>query len=83
VDRAIKCELVTATKNKKIRAQPIQALYEEGMVHHVGHFPELELEMTTWVYDTGMDSPNRMDALVWGCTWFVKEDVTECWSQDF
>ena len=75
VDRSIKCENVTATKNKKIRAQPVQSLYEEGMVHHVGHFPELELEMTTWVYDTGMDSPNRMDALVWGCTWFNQEDV--------
>ena len=76
-DNTIKCEKVHATKNKKIRAQPVQAVYEDEKVHHVGHFPDLELEMTTWVFDTGMDSPNRMDALVWGMTYLMSEDVAE------
>ena len=83
VSRSVKVENVTARKNKKIRAEPVQAVYEEGMVHHVGVYPELEYEMTTWVYDTGMDSPNHLDALVWGGTWLVSEDVVETWSQDF
>lgn len=74
VDHRVKCEKVHATKNKKIRAQPVQAAYEDGKVHHVGHYPELEMEMTTWVYDTGMASPNRLDALVWGITFLIDEE---------
>ena len=61
----VRCKTVSATKGKKLRAQPIQAMYENGEVHHVGHFPELELEMTSWVPDMGLPSPNRIDALVW------------------
>ncbi len=68
VDKYVRCKVVRATKGKKLRAQPVQAMYENGEVHHVGHFPELELEMTSWVPDSGMASPNRMDALVWLCT---------------
>jgi len=55
--------LVTASRGKHVRAQPVAALYEQGRAHHVGMFAELEDEMTTWV--PGMKSPNRMDALVW------------------
>jgi len=76
ISRSVKVENVTARKNKKIRAEPVQAVYEEGMVHHVGVFNELEYEMTTWVYDTGMASPNHLDALVWGGTWLIQEDIT-------
>ena len=54
-----------ATRGKAIRAEPIAALYEQGRVHHVGTFQELEDEMCTWVPDEGMPSPNRLDALVW------------------
>lgn len=64
----VRCKTVSATKGKYKRAAPIQSLYENGEVHHVGHFPELELEMTTWVDDQGLPSPNRMDSLVWGLT---------------
>jgi len=83
VSRSVKVENVTARKNKKIRAEPVQAVYEEGMVHHVGVYPELEYEMTTWVYDTGMDSPNHLDALVWGGTWLIQEEVITTSSQEF
>lgn len=65
VDKYVRCKTVTATKGKKLRAQPVQAMYENGEVHHVGHLPELELEMTSWVEGEGMASPNRLDALVW------------------
>lgn len=61
---------VTATRGKHVRAEPISALYEQGMVSHVGTFTELENEMcqtTAWGYE-GPNSPNRMDALVWGMT---------------
>jgi len=71
----VRTKTVTATKGKVIRAQPIQARYELGEVHHVGHYPDLELEMTTWVPDIGLPSPNRLDALVWGFTHLFSKPV--------
>lgn len=61
---------VTATRGKHVRAEPISALYEQGRISHVGTYNELENEMcmtTAFGYD-GPNSPNRMDALVWGMT---------------
>ena len=55
---------VTATRGKRIRAEPIAALYEQGRVHHVGSFDQLEDQMCSWLPDSG-ESPDRMDALVW------------------
>lgn len=54
---------VWAKLSKRARAEPVAALYERNRVHHVGHFPELERELTGWV--PGAPSPNRLDALVW------------------
>jgi hypothetical protein len=56
---------VHATRDKKTRAEPVAALYELARAHHVGIFPELEYEMTTWEGKKGEKSPNRIDALVW------------------
>jgi len=58
---------VTATRGKKRRAEPVSALYERGLVHHVGTFATLEDEMCTWTEDENW-SPNRLDALVWALT---------------
>lgn len=55
---------VTAVKGKRLRAQPIAMRYEQDRAHHVGRFPELEDQMTTWVPDESPDSPDRVDALV-------------------
>jgi phage terminase large subunit-like protein len=48
-----------------LRAEPISALYEQGKVHHVGYFKELEEQMCSYTPDT-VKSPDRLDALVWG-----------------
>jgi phage terminase large subunit-like protein len=58
--------LVRATRGKRIRAEPIAALYERGLVHHVGAFAKLEDQMCDWV--PGARSPDRLDALVWALT---------------
>lgn len=58
---------VNASKGKLIRAEPVSALYEQGRVHHVGKFYQLEDEMTT--YNGKGKSPNRLDALVWAITY--------------
>jgi phage terminase large subunit-like protein len=58
---------VTASRGKVVRAEPFSALYETGKVRHVGHFPELEEELSgfsTHGY-VGTGSPNRADALIW------------------
>jgi len=59
---------VTATRGKAVRAEPIASLYEQGRVHHVGMFPELEEQMCEWEPGVSKDSPDRMDALVWALT---------------
>ena len=59
-------ELVWASRGKAIRAEPIAAYYEQGRVHHVGSFEELEDEYCTWV--PGDKSPNRLDGAVWALT---------------
>jgi phage terminase large subunit-like protein len=67
VDRGLKVTMVSASRGKVQRAEPIAALYEQGRVHHVGPLPELEDQMITWTPVAGT-SPDRMDALVWALT---------------
>lgn len=67
---------VRATKGKRLRAEPISALYEQGRVHHVGVFRELEEQMTSWTPDDA-DSPDRLDALVHGFTELMQGGQTE------
>lgn len=66
--RSIAVKVVSASRGKAVRAEPISLLYGRNLVHHVGFFPDLEREQTGWVPDEGRDSPNRMDALVWALT---------------
>lgn len=63
----IRVKKVHATSGKRLRAEPVSALYEQAKVHHVGVFPELEAQLVTWTpFDPS--SPDRMDALVWAVT---------------
>lgn len=59
---------VHASRGKRVRAEPIAALYEQGKVHHVGCLPELEDQMCTFLPEGNEKSPDRVDALVWGLT---------------
>ena len=70
VSKHLPYEHVTASRGKVVRAEPIAALYDMGMVHHVGMFPELEDEMCGFTRDgyTGERSPNRCDAMIWAVT---------------
>lgn len=74
VDRYVPVKLVTAARGKELRAEPVAALYEQGKVHHVGDFPDLEEQMCEWQpypkegEGKRQDSPDRLDALVWAIT---------------
>lgn len=56
-----------ASRGKQARAEPVAGLYEQGRVHHVGVFPDLEDQLCNWVQGAGA-SPDRLDALVWALT---------------
>lgn len=66
IDPTIPFESVTASRGKYTRAEPISSLYEQGYVHHVGTFGDLEDQMCEWI--PGDESPDRIDALVWAIT---------------
>lgn len=57
-----------AKESKARRAIPVAQLYEQGRVHHVGVFGDLESELKLFTQHSwnGKGSPNRADALIWG-----------------
>ncbi len=61
---------VNASRGKVVRAEPISALYEQGKVHHVGQFADLEDQLCNFTANgyVGEGSPDRADALVWALT---------------
>lgn len=42
VDAVVPYKAIHASRGKRTRAEPVAALYEQGKVHHVGTFPDLE-----------------------------------------
>lgn len=72
VDPNLPYKGVHASKGKVTRAEPVSALYEQGVVHHFGSFPVLEDQMSQFTADFDKRimgfSPDRVDALVWGIT---------------
>lgn len=63
---------VRASRGKRVRAEPVAALYDagQGRCHHVGVFPQLEEQMSWWT-PLEPTSPDRMDALVWACSYLI------------
>lgn len=76
IDPNVPFRAVRAARGKAARAEPVAALYEQGRVHHVGAFPQLEDQMCAFApggqgrferHRVGY-SPDRVDALVWALT---------------
>jgi phage terminase large subunit-like protein len=74
----IKWLAVHASRDKRVRADPVASLYEVGRVHHFedperpGRLAQLEHEMVSWdPWDPKAKSPNRVDALVHGLTYLM------------
>jgi phage terminase large subunit-like protein len=68
IDPSVAFHGVRASRGKYTRAEPVAALYEQGCVHHIGSFPELEDQMCNWTPQGNEKSPDRLDWLVWGVT---------------
>jgi phage terminase large subunit-like protein len=72
VDPDLRIDKITAKVSKVARAEPVSALYERGLIHHVAFHPLLESQMTTWV-PSDSRSPDRMDALVHAISSLLQE----------
>lgn len=71
-------KLITSTRGKVVRAEPIAALAEQGKQHHVGAFPKLEDQLCAFTNNGIVApvsdgkgkkkrlSPDRADAFVFG-----------------
>jgi phage terminase large subunit-like protein len=69
-DANVSVHTISASRGKVLRAEPVSALYEQGLVHHVGRFAVLEDQLcafTTQGY-RGEGSPDHADALVFAIT---------------
>jgi phage terminase large subunit-like protein len=63
--RNIPIVLVHASVGKTARAEPIQALYESGRVHHLRGLDRLEAQMLRYLPGRPGQLLDRVDALVW------------------
>lgn len=70
VEQTIPIKLVTASRGKIARAEPVAALFEQKKVKLATHMPELEDELCACTSEgyVGGGSPNRLDAMVWALT---------------
>lgn len=77
VDPDVPFRAVRASRGKAARAEPVAALYEQGRMHHLGAFPQLEDQMCAFAPDFDRAaagySPDRVDALVWAVTELLVE----------
>ena len=78
VSANVPVKLVTASRGKSIRAEPVAALYEEDKVSHAGRFDDLEEQMSQFSRAgyMGATSPDRADALVWAVTELMLEEAS-------
>lgn len=67
VDPTLPFEDVWASRGKARRAEPVSNMYQQGRIHHVGTFGQLEDQMCNFdaVEPDPSWSPDRMDAMVW------------------
>jgi len=79
LDTAIPYKSVHASRGKAKRAEPVVALYEKGVVSHLGYLGEVEAQMVTWTKEDTW-SPDRVDALVWALTeLMIGKSNTDYW----
>ena len=78
---ALPLKLVTASRGKVARAEPVAALFENGEAKFAGRFPALEDELAGMVaggsYEGPGRSPDRADAMVWAMTFLMPPGKVE------
>lgn len=77
VDRRVPVKVVRATRDKRARAAPVAALYEQKQMRHVGpqeQYAALESQMTTYTGEKGEKSPDLLDACLVAGTMIATAD---------
>jgi len=59
---------------KRTRGEPVAMRCEQGRLHHVGKFKELEDQLSTFTGWDGKESPDRLDALVHACRFLMASE---------
>ncbi len=69
-DPNVPVRLVTASRGKAVRAEPISVRYALGQVHHVGRLSKLEDQLCGFAGSGygGAGSPDHADAAIWALT---------------
>ena len=68
IDPNVAFTAVRASRGKVVRAEPVAALYQQGRVHHIGTFPQLDRAAAGY-------SPDRVDAVVWAFSELLVEPM--------
>ena len=68
VDPSIKVYEVNSRVGKALRAEPVVAATAQARVKFFGYLPQLEDQLVTWNPQMTRDSPDRLDAMVFGVT---------------
>ncbi len=66
--RSIPYSHVTASRSKRVRAEPVAALCEQDRIAMAPGLDHLAEQLTGWTQDSG-ESPGALDAFVWGVTY--------------
>jgi len=61
--RNVPVKTIHASRGKRVRAEPVAALYEQGKVHHASVFETLEDQLTR--FPTATENDDEVDALVY------------------
>lgn len=65
--KSVNIIMVTASRGKQVRAEPVATLFQLGKMHHVGNYSTLQRQWTAWEPGT-LPSPDELDAEVWAVT---------------
>ncbi|HLH11860.1 MAG TPA: phage terminase large subunit [Methylovirgula sp.] len=74
-DPNVPVRLVTASRGKAVRAEPISVRYAQRQVHHAGRFAKLEDQLCAFTpagYG-GAGSPDHADAAIWALTYLFDQ----------
>jgi phage terminase large subunit-like protein len=72
-DPNVPVHLITASRGKAVRAEPISVRYAQRQVHHASRFAKLEDQLCAFApagYG-GTGSPDHADAAIWALTYLV------------
>lgn len=75
-DPNVPVRLVTASRGKAVRAEPISMRYALGQVHHAGRFQKLEDQLCAFAASGygGQGSPDHADAAIWALSYLFGAD---------